>query len=65
MKRDTQLLTHLIFQLKRELIPLFKVDLPRWDTNDPLLDMIQIPNLKRTRSEFFVPADPVQKVLNR
>ena len=59
MKRDTQHLTHLIFQLKRELIPLLKVDLPGRDTNDPLLDMIQIPDLKGTRSEFLVPADPV------
>jgi hypothetical protein len=48
MKWNLQRLTHLIFQFKRESISRLEVDFPERDTNDPLLHMIQVPDLKRT-----------------
>jgi hypothetical protein len=50
--------------LKGKMIPLFKDDLLKGYTDDFFFPVVFVANLEVTFSEFFVPADLIEQVLN-
>jgi hypothetical protein len=49
-----------VSQLKGEVVPLFEMYFLKWDTDDFLLNVVEIPNFEIGFSELLIPPDSIQ-----
>lgn len=49
-----------VSQMKGEVVPLFEMYFLKWDTDDFLLNVVEIPDREFAFSELLIPPDPIQ-----